>query len=163
MLPAVPRSPATSPPPVHLDPMSDPGGTITALQNTRFFGDLSPEDLQAVMNCGHRVSFDADQAIVEEGDSADGMYVITGGEARVDVGGRFHILKAGDFFGEMALIAPGRRMATVKAVGAVEALQIPADDFQSFLLDHPSVALSMLKAIVLRLREVEQRIDAWMA
>jgi CRP-like cAMP-binding protein len=143
--------------------MSDPGGTITALQNTRFFGDLSPEDLQDVLSCGEPVAFEPEQAIVEEGDVADGMYVITAGEARVDVGGRFHIMKTGDFFGEMALIAPGRRMATVKAVTAVEALRIPADDFQSFLLDHSSVALSMLKAIVLRLREVEQRIDAWMA
>jgi hypothetical protein len=40
---------------------------------------------------------------------------------------------------------------------------IPADGFQTFLLDHPRVAVAMLKAIVLRLREVEQRIDAWMA
>lgn len=143
--------------------MSDPGSQITALQNTRLFGELSPEDLQDVLRCGQPVTFEPDQAIVEEGDVADGMYVITGGEARVDVGGRFHILKAGDFFGEMALIAPGRRMATVKAVDAVEALRIPAEDFQSFLLQHPSLALSMLKATVLRLREVEQRIDAWMA
>ena len=63
----------------------------------------------------------------------------------------------------MALIAPGPRMATVKAVQPVEALTIPADEFRSFLLDHPTVALSMMKALVIRLREVEQRIDAWMA
>ena len=127
--------------------MSDPGSQITALQNTRLFSELSPEDLQDVLHCGQPVAFAADQAIVEEGDAADGMYVITAGEARVDVGGRFHILKTGDFFGEMALIAPGRRMATVKAVSAVEALWIPADDFQSFLMEHPSLALSMLRAM----------------
>jgi len=143
--------------------MGEPGSQITALQNTRLFGELSSEDLQGVLQVGQPVTFEPNQAIVEEGDVADGMYVITGGEARVDVGGRFHILKAGDFFGEMALIAPGRRMATVKAVEAVEALRIPAEDFQSFLLQHPSLALSMLRAMVLRLREVEQRIDAWMA
>jgi hypothetical protein len=34
---------------------------------------------------------------------------------------------------------------------------------QAFLLEHPKVSLSILKAVVLRLREVEQRIDAWMA
>ncbi len=51
----------------------------------------------------------------------------------------------------------------MKAVTPVSALRIPADDFQSFLLQHPTVALAMLKAIILRLREVEQRIDAWMA
>jgi CRP-like cAMP-binding protein len=89
--------------------------------------------------------------------------VVSSGEARVDVGGRFHVLKAGDFFGEMALLAPGPRMATIKAQSDVEAIKIGAGEFQSFLLDHPAVALSMMKQLVLRLREVEQRIDAWMA
>ncbi len=50
------------------------------------------------------------------------MYVVLNGEARVDVGGRFHILKAGDFFGEIAVIAPGPRMATVRAVTGLEVL-----------------------------------------
>jgi hypothetical protein len=40
---------------------------------------------------------------------------------------------------------------------------IHADAFQSFLLEHPAVAVSMMKQLVIRLREVEQRIDAWMA
>lgn len=33
----------------------------------------------------------------------------------------------------------------------------------SFLLRHPGLALSLLRTLVLRLREVEQRIDAWIA
>ena len=142
--------------------MSDRATETTALQSTPFFAELPPEDLQAIVDVGRVASFGEGDKIVEEGDRADGMYVILGGEARVDVGGRFHILKAGDFFGEMALIAPSKRMATVRAESAVEALAIPADGFQAFLLDHPRVAVAMLKAIVLRLREVEQRIDAWM-
>jgi CRP-like cAMP-binding protein len=91
------------------------------------------------------------------------MYVVVEGEARVDVGGRYHVLKPGEFFGEMALIAPGKRLATVRAVTPVEALRIPAEAFQAFVIDHPHVALSMMKTLVVRLREVEQRIDAWMA
>ena len=69
----------------------------------------------------------------------DGMYIVVRGEARVDVGGRFHVLKAGDFFGEMALISPGKRMATVRAEADVEALKIPAEEFQAFLMAHPAV------------------------
>ena len=91
------------------------------------------------------------------------MFVVASGQARVDVGGRFHIMKPGDFFGEMALLAPGPRMATVKAEEDVEAIKIGAEEFQAFLLSHPAVALSMMKQLVIRLREVEQRIDAWMA
>lgn len=143
--------------------MTEPTVESTALKQTPFFADLPPEDLQAIVDVGRAAAYEAGQKIVEEGDRADGMYIVLSGEARVDVGGRFHILKSGDFFGEMALIAPGKRMATVKAGSAVEVLAIPADGFQAFLLEHPRVAVAMLKAIVLRLREVEQRIDAWMA
>jgi CRP-like cAMP-binding protein len=79
----------------------------------------------------------------------------------VDVGGRFHRLEPGNFFGEMAVIAGKRRMATVKAAEPVEALRIPADDLQAFLLQQPQVALAMLRSLVERLREVEDRIDTW--
>ena len=134
-----------------------------ALASMPFFSKLSPRDLEGIIGVGQEVSFEPGSAIVEEGDVGDGMYIVLDGVARVEVGGRYHDLKAGGFFGEMALITDSRRMATVKAQEGVRALKIPAQDFQSFLLAHPSVALAMLKASISRLREVEQRIDAWMA
>lgn len=134
-----------------------------ALQGAPFFAGLSAEDIAGVLEVGRPVTFEPGHAMVERGDPGDGMYIIVGGTAEVDVGGRFHKLTTGDFFGEMALFTTGKRMATVKAVETVQALTIPADGFQAFLLEHPAVALSMLQAIVGRLREVEQRIDAWMA
>lgn len=130
---------------------------------TGIFAGLDDADVDGLLGTAHPLAFGAGEAIFDAGDRGDGMFVVTSGEARVDVGGRFHLLKPGDFFGEMAVIAPGPRMATVKAVTDVETLKIDADDFQAFLLAHPKVALSILKAVVLRLREVEQRIDAWMA
>ena len=63
----------------------------------------------------------------------------------------------------MALFAPDRRIASVRAVEPMHVLKVYADDFRSLLLDRPQIALSMLRALALRLREVEQRVDAWMA
>ena len=142
--------------------MSDATWT-NALQQTPFFAGLPVEELEAIGAVGSTVTFEPGAAIVTEGEMGDSMYVMLAGTAEVDVGGRFHALTQGDFFGEMALISSRKRIATVKATERVEALRIPADAFQSFLLAHPSVAVSMLKEIVDRLREVEQRIDAWMA
>jgi CRP-like cAMP-binding protein len=142
--------------------MSDATET-NALQQTPFFAGLPVDELEAIVEVGSTVSFGPGETIVSEGDLGDGMYIVVSGTAEVDVGGRFHSLTRGDFFGEMALISSRKRIATVKAKEPVEALKIPADAFQSFLLEHPGVALSMLKEIVDRLREVEQRIDAWMA
>ncbi|MEP6477421.1 MAG: cyclic nucleotide-binding domain-containing protein [Actinomycetota bacterium] len=142
--------------------MSDATQT-NALQQTPFFAGLPAEELEAIADVGNTVTFEPGDVIVAEGEMGDGMYVVLSGTAEVDIGGRFHTLTPGDFFGEMALISSRKRIATVTATERVDALRIPADAFQAFLLEHPSVAVSMLKEIVDRLREVEQRIDAWMA
>jgi CRP-like cAMP-binding protein len=133
-----------------------------ALRAIPFFADLSAEDLEGVARVGHPRSFSPGEAIVEQGTPGDAMYVMLTGRAEVDVGGRFHVLKAGDFFGEMALITAKRRMATVRAVEPVEALEIGSEDFQGFLLAHAGVTLAILRAVIARLREVEERVDAWM-
>jgi CRP-like cAMP-binding protein len=132
-----------------------------ALRAIPFFSGLKAQDLSAIVRVGERVTFEPGAAMVEAGDRGDAMFVILSGSAEVDVGGRFHELKAGDFFGEMALISSKRRTATVKAAEPVEALRVPAEDFRNFLLEHPSVSLAMLEAMVERLREVQNRIDAW--
>jgi CRP-like cAMP-binding protein len=143
--------------------MSDPAFQEDSLRSAPFFADLAPEDLQGILRIARPGSFAAGEAIVRQGDAGDGMYLLVEGAAEVDVGGRFHRLAPGDFFGEMALVSSRKRIATVTATEPVRALVIPPDAFRSFVLEHPRVALSMLEAVVERLREVEQRIDAWMA
>jgi CRP-like cAMP-binding protein len=133
----------------------------SALERTPLFAGLDRERLEDVLAVGRRVSFEAGQAIVERGDPGDAMYIVVGVAAEVDVGGRFHRLERGDFFGEMAVLAGKPREATVKAVEPVEALRIAADDFQAFLAANPQVAVGMLKSLVERLREVQDRLDTW--
>ena len=133
----------------------------SALERTPLFAGLDRGHLEDVLAVGRRVSFEAGQAIVERGDPGDAMYIVVGGAAEVDVGGRFHRLERGDFFGEMAVLAGKPREATVKAVEPVEALRIAADDFQVFLADNPQIAVGMLKSLVERLREVQDRLDTW--
>ena len=134
----------------------------SALRNGVLFAQIEEPALDGILQSGQEVSFGAGEPIFQAGDAPDGMYIVVEGEAQVDVGGRFHRLKAGDFFGEMALLSSDKRMASVRAVEPVRALRIQSDAFQHYLMDHPQVAVSMLRAVVLRLREVEQRIDAWM-
>jgi CRP/FNR family transcriptional regulator, cyclic AMP receptor protein len=134
---------------------------LAALERTPLFAGLDRQQLEDILAVGQRVSFEAGQAIVERGDPGDAMYIVVGGVAEVDVGGRFHRLERGDFFGEMAILAGKRREATVKAAEPVEALRIPADDFQAFLEEHPHLAVAMLKSLVERLREVQDRLDTW--
>lgn len=141
--------------------MDDMAVGMAALERVPFFSGLEADDLGNILRVGRPVSFEAGQTVVERGDPGDAMYIVLAGVAEVDVGGRSHKLKDGDFFGEMAVIAGKKRMATVRAVEPVQALRIPADAFQAFLLEHPQVALTMMKSMVERLREVQERIDSW--
>src|SRR5438552_3115740 len=65
------------------------------------------------------------------------------------------------FLAEMGVITGRKRMATVKAADRLDALRIGAAELENFLLHQPRVALSMMKSLVERLREVQERIDAW--
>ena len=143
------------------DAMDEVTVGLAALERMPLFAGLDREHLEDVLGVGRRVSYDAGQAIVERGDPGDAMYIVLGGAAEVDVGGRFHRLERGDFFGEMAVLAGRPREATVRAVEPLEALQIPADEFQAFLAGNPQVAVGMLKSLVERLREVQDRLDTW--
>jgi len=134
---------------------------LAALERTPMFAGLDREHLESVLAVAQRVSFEPGQAIVERGDPGDAMYIVVSGVAEVDVGGRYHRLQRGDFFGEMAVLAGKPREATVKAVEPLEALRIPADEFQAFLGTNPQIALGMLKSLVERLREVQDRLDTW--
>jgi CRP-like cAMP-binding protein len=134
-----------------------------ALRDTPLLAGLGDDDLRQVAQMGQHEHFEAGQSIVEQGDQGDGMYIVLTGKAQVDVGGRFHDMGPGSFFGEMALIRRRKRSATVRAVGPVAALKIPAEDFRSFLLEHPSVAVAMLEGVADRLNEVQERVEAWMA
>jgi CRP-like cAMP-binding protein len=134
---------------------------VAALERTPLFAGLDREHLEDVLAVGQRVSFEPGQAIVERGDPGDAMYIMLSGVAEVDVGGRYHRLQRGDFFGEMALLAGKPREASVKAAEPVEALRIPGDEFQTFLVANPQIATGMLKSLVERLREVQDRLDTW--
>jgi CRP-like cAMP-binding protein len=143
------------------DGMDEVAVGLAALERTPLFAGLDREHLEDVVRVGRRVSYQPGQAIVERGDPGDAMYVVVSGAAEVDVGGRYHRLERGDFFGEMAVLAGQPREASVKAVEPLEALRIPADDFQAFLAANPEIAVGMLKSLVERLREVQDRLDTW--
>jgi CRP-like cAMP-binding protein len=142
--------------------MDDTAVGISALEAMPLFAGVTKHDLQNILKIGEIRSFEPGQRIVERGELGDSMYIVLRGVAQVDVGGRFHELKPGEFFGEMALVAGKKRTATVNAGDErVDAFRIGSEEFQGFLLHQPRVAIAMLKGLVDRLREVQERIDSW--
>jgi CRP/FNR family cyclic AMP-dependent transcriptional regulator len=136
----------------------DPG----TLDDIAFLAALPSDERERFLSHGRVVRFDPGQVIIERAQPARAMYVVTQGTARVDVGGRYHDLKRGALVGEMGLLSSKPRMRTVTALDGFEALEIETGDLDAFLRENPGVAIAMLKIIAERLREVEERLDAWM-
>jgi CRP-like cAMP-binding protein len=134
----------------------------SAFEDIAFLAELSPDEREHLLAHARVVRFDPDQVVIERAQPARAMYVVTQGTARVDVGGRYHDLKRGALLGEMGLLSAKPRMRTVTALEGFEALEIETDDVDTFLRENPGVAIAVLKIIADRLREVEERLDAWM-
>ncbi len=94
--------------------------------------------------------------IVERGDKADAMYFIAAGEVRVDIKPEPQQLKAGDFFGEIALLKETERTATVTAVTECQLLVLRVDAFNRLLTGHPEMRDILTEVMENRLTELEE-------
>ena len=123
-----------------------------------------PDDIKALFAMGHEVFYTAGDLIFDVGDEAEGLYLILDGEAQADTAGRFRRLTRGAIFGEIALLAQEPRLAAVWAIKPLHAVNVSGNDFRSFLLERPQIALSMLRSLAHRLLAFEQHAgDDWIA
>ena len=109
------------------------------------------------------ITFKAGDTIVHEGDEGDTGFLIATGSVEVligEVGRRVGTLNAGEVFGEMCLIDPGPRSATVRALTDVECLETSYQEFLKSIEVRPDQALAFTKTLVQRLRQTNQLIEA---
>jgi len=90
--------------------------------------------------------------IVAKGDKADAMYFISVGEALVDVEPEPQPLKAGKFFGEIALLKKTARTATVTEC---QLLVLNSGAFYRILTGKPEIRDILTKVMKQRLSELE--------
>ena len=100
----------------------------------------APDEVRAVVvDAFEPVAFDFGGVIVAEGDEADAFYVIVSGSARVvsraDASEEvsLHVLRQGDYFGEIGLLADSTRIATVRAREPVEAFRLERGVFRALV------------------------------
>ena len=65
---------------------------------------------------------------------------------------------AGEFVGEMAILESAPRSATLRARGDVRVLILDGDAFNTILQDRPQVAISVLKRMSTRVRELNEKV-----
>jgi CRP/FNR family cyclic AMP-dependent transcriptional regulator len=127
------------------------------LSRVDLFHGLTSAELKTVLGQSKEMSFRPGEVVAAEGSKAGRFYLILGGEATVDVGGRYRpSLGPGDYFGEISLIDGGPRSATVTAVTELQTLSIASFNFRALLKEQPPLAIKLLAQLCRRLRSSEQ-------
>src|SRR5262245_24488084 len=107
------------------------------------FKDFSDERLQQLVDGSRTASFEANEAIAHLGSEASHCGVILSGTATASLPGdggtsqRLGQLRAGDTFGEMALMTGEATLADLIAESRCEVLLIPVSLFQSIIVAEP--------------------------
>jgi CRP/FNR family transcriptional regulator, cyclic AMP receptor protein len=108
------------------------------------------------------VKFKAGENILTEGDEGNTAFLILEGSVDVTIGKdakakTVGTLQAGEVFGELSLIEPGPRSATVTAVTDTTCVTTSYEEFISSIQENPERAVEFMKTLVRRLRQMNER------
>jgi signal transduction histidine kinase len=133
---------------------------LDELRQVPLLADLTEEDLEQLYRMSETVSIPAGQLVLQEGDPGDSLYIVLDGELEVTKRhGEQEVLlavyKAGQFFGEMALLEQAPRSASVRTLRESRLLLISQVAFQTLLSCSPSAPFKILRTVTSRLRSTE--------
>jgi CRP/FNR family cyclic AMP-dependent transcriptional regulator len=129
---------------------------LPVLAEVPLFRGLSRRHLRHVAEAARTRRFAAGTAIVRAGEEGSTFYVLLDGSARVVTPkGRARVLRAGEAFGEMALIDDAPRSADVIAEEELLAMTISRSAFEKLLRREPGLTIALLRTLAARLREAQ--------
>ena len=138
------------------------GRRLELLRQVDLFSVLSEDEMNELAERLQYAPFARGDVITKQGNIAHWLYIIMFGE--VDV--RYEppnaapqtvsTLRAGQFFGEMALLTGDARSATVVSKTDVECYRLDGKSFQGLLLGRPQIAEGIARIIASRKPELEK-------
>jgi CRP-like cAMP-binding protein len=122
------------------------------LARVPLFSELSKKELAQIASIAGELDFRAGKTLIREGDAGREFFVLLEGSAEVTRDGKHLATRtAGDFFGEVALMCNGPRVATVTTLEPSVALIVTDRDFKNLVKKSPQIALKVLEAVGERL------------
>ncbi len=129
-----------------------PDEVMGSLRRVALFEGLPDEDLRELVEILKGIKAGPGDLLFEEGDEDDRFFVVTAGAVEivkhVPGGGeeKLAVRRAGDVFGEMALLNDAPRFATARVVRECECMTLSRADFEE-LMGGDSFALRMLRIL----------------
>jgi trk system potassium uptake protein TrkA len=143
---------------------SDLDERIQLLRNIWLFSTCDDEELSRIAAVAEPREAALGAELTTQGEEGREFFVIVSGDASAAVDGEeVGTIGPGGFFGEMALIDGGERVATVTATAPMKLLVLDRDDFNEMLeVAMPQIAPKLLAVVGARMRAIEEHagIDA---
>ena len=140
--------------------MATRGIPIEALRRVPLFADLSQRETRQIARLFKERNFSAGDPIIKEGSGGAAFFVIQSGEADVIIRGKKRgSLKPGEFFGEIALIDDGPRMATIMASTDMVCYGLTYWDFRPVVEANGVIGWKLLQQMAKMLRATRQDVS----
>ncbi len=129
------------------------------------FSGLSETQLEEIKQIIVNRHYNKGEIIFSDGDDGNGFYIVAKGRVKVfkaSPEGKehiFHIVGPGETFGQVAVYAGRSFPANSEAITNSHLLFIPRTAFVELIGNNPSLAMSMLAVLSMRLREFTVQIE----
>jgi CRP-like cAMP-binding protein len=132
-------------------------GWLPVLARVPLFASLSKRHLRHVADLAELKRYKHGAQIVRAGAQGNAFFVILDGSAEVITpAGHRHTLKAGDYFGELALLDGAPRAATVEASSSLATAKISRTAFQRLLKEEPAIGVGLAQGLVAIIRDLQE-------
>lgn len=132
---------------------------MVSIEDNKLFGGLAPTELELLRAQTREISFAPEQVIFKEGDAGDGVYFVKEGLVQIASAGGYGDLKilsrirAGEVFGEMAVLDNQPRSASATAEGPTTVYFISRSGLEQLLERAPHLATALVREVNRRIRE----------
>jgi CRP/FNR family cyclic AMP-dependent transcriptional regulator len=145
--------------------VSEQSFVLDSLRSCPLFARVDADALMGVVRRLRQRRFRRNEVIFHQGDPGDALYVITEGAVKIVLPSPegeeaiIATLRAGDFFGELALLDGEPHSATATAVEPTETLSLPRDVFLDLMGREPDLRDALLKGIAAELRRLTGHVE----
>jgi HEAT repeat protein len=126
---------------------------VISLKAVPMFGEASEEILADVAELLEEVEYGKDQVVFEKGAAGDSLYIVISGRVRVYDGARTIVhLGEKEIFGELALLDPEPRVASVAAAEDTWLFRLDREAFAELMAGNIEIVRGVLHVLCERLR-----------
>ena len=126
---------------------------VLIMKSSPLFSETPDNVLADIADLVDEIAVEQDQVIFKRGEPGDSLYIIVSGKVQVWEGERLlNSLSEGDLFGELALLDPEPRLATVKATESTRLLRLDQAHFHEVLAVRPEVSAAIIRVVTRYLR-----------